>query len=172
MEAYARHDHREKAIEMFEHARHESIPPYTSMIKYPGEENAGNVIYLDDPKILWKMGRTWESNQNFWGDERWFAHHWFHSWNYDVQKSFTTPIAFSDDLFILLRYNALTLAYAVNNKFDDAFRIMEITRKDKTKYNEETWNMLIENAYPMKSLVLLFCLLSGCWLLVDWNLIT
>jgi len=42
-------------------------------------------------------------------------------------------------------YNVLTEAFAENNKFDEVFKILEITRKDKTKINEDTWNILIEN---------------------------
>jgi len=109
MEAYARYDQREKTIEMFEAARHESVAPYTSMIRCYGK----------------------------WGEQE-KARKIFDEMKDDLHTTGFTPGVIS--------YNALTQAYALNNKFEEAFQLMEITRKDKTKYNEDTWNILVENA--------------------------
>jgi len=106
-ESYARHDMRDKVVEMFEKARREIIQPYIAMIREYGK---------------WKQPQK--------------ATEVFETMKDDLHTTGFTPGPNT--------YNALISTYCDNNCFQEAQAIVDVIRKDKTKYNSDTFFILLD----------------------------
>ena len=71
---------------------------------------------------------------------------------------------------ISIRYNALFEALCVNKAFERVYTLLDAIKKDRTKYNEETWNIILDHAYlfyllSFSSFLFLFCFVLFCFVL-------